>query len=153
VTTKRAERYREAAEDALGQLDWCIGYLHGIRKPQISAQLATRTCANRHRGDAWRAPDFGNRLPTRVDVVRPLFLECSRSDTPANAPAAADPCGWQQLPDFGRGATLNQQGRGDASMEQATANYSRWPLPGAALGEPDGALLEELVHALVGIAS
>ena len=24
----------------MGQLDWCIGYLHGIRKEQISAQLA-----------------------------------------------------------------------------------------------------------------
>ena len=34
------ERYRQAAEDALGQLDWCIGYLHGIRKGRISAQLA-----------------------------------------------------------------------------------------------------------------
>ena len=36
----QAERYRQAAEDALGQLDWCIGYLHGIRKVGISAQLA-----------------------------------------------------------------------------------------------------------------
>lgn len=35
-----AERYRQAAEDALGQLEWCIGYLHGIRKTSISAQLA-----------------------------------------------------------------------------------------------------------------
>ncbi len=35
-----AERYRQAAEDALGQLDWCIGYLHGIRKERIAAHLA-----------------------------------------------------------------------------------------------------------------
>jgi hypothetical protein len=34
------ERYRQAAEDALQQLDWCIGYLHGIRKSNISTQLA-----------------------------------------------------------------------------------------------------------------
>ena len=34
------ERYRQAAQDALGQLDWCIGYLHGIHKERISAQLA-----------------------------------------------------------------------------------------------------------------
>ena len=34
------ERYRRAAEDALQQLDWCIGYLHGIRKGKISRQLA-----------------------------------------------------------------------------------------------------------------
>ena len=29
------ERYRRAAEDALQQLDWAIGYLHGIRKTGI----------------------------------------------------------------------------------------------------------------------
>jgi hypothetical protein len=34
------ERYRQAAEDALGQLDWCIGYLHGIRKVDVSRVLA-----------------------------------------------------------------------------------------------------------------
>jgi hypothetical protein len=34
------DRYRRAAEDALQQLDWCIGYLHGIRKTNISYQLA-----------------------------------------------------------------------------------------------------------------
>lgn len=35
-----AERYRRAAEDALQQLDWCIGYLHGIRKTEISRALS-----------------------------------------------------------------------------------------------------------------
>jgi hypothetical protein len=34
------DRYRQAAEDALQQLDWCIGYLHGIHKTKISSQLA-----------------------------------------------------------------------------------------------------------------
>jgi hypothetical protein len=34
------ERYRRAAEDALQQLDWCIGYLHGIRKVQVSRALS-----------------------------------------------------------------------------------------------------------------
>jgi hypothetical protein len=34
------KRYRQAAEDALQQLDWCIGYLHGIRKVEISRALA-----------------------------------------------------------------------------------------------------------------
>ena len=34
------ERYRRAAEDALQQLDWCIGYLHGIKKVKISQALA-----------------------------------------------------------------------------------------------------------------
>jgi hypothetical protein len=40
MATQQQELYRQAAEDALGQLDWCIGYLHGIRKERISAQLA-----------------------------------------------------------------------------------------------------------------
>jgi len=34
------DRYRKAAEDALQQLDWAIGYLHGIRKTGISRALA-----------------------------------------------------------------------------------------------------------------
>jgi hypothetical protein len=34
------DRYRQAAEDALQQLDWTIGYLHGIRKTEISKALA-----------------------------------------------------------------------------------------------------------------
>jgi hypothetical protein len=37
---QEADRYRKAAEDALQQLDWCIGYLHGIHKGKISTQLA-----------------------------------------------------------------------------------------------------------------
>ena len=40
MTPDQGERYRQAAEDALQQLDWCIGYLHGIRKGKISNQLA-----------------------------------------------------------------------------------------------------------------
>jgi hypothetical protein len=37
---EEVERYRQAAEDALQQLDWCIGYLHGIRKTGISRALS-----------------------------------------------------------------------------------------------------------------
>ena len=37
---EETERYRQAAEDALQQLDWTIGYLHGIRKTDISKALA-----------------------------------------------------------------------------------------------------------------
>ena len=37
---EEADRYRKAAEDALQQLDWAIGYLHGIRKTDISKALA-----------------------------------------------------------------------------------------------------------------
>ena len=38
--TSETDRYRRAAEDALQQLDWAIGYLHGIRKVEISRALA-----------------------------------------------------------------------------------------------------------------
>lgn len=37
---KEADRYRKAADDALQQLDWVIGYLHGIHKTDISRALA-----------------------------------------------------------------------------------------------------------------
>jgi hypothetical protein len=44
-----ADRYRQAAEDALQQLDWTIGYLHGIRKVEISRALAqNRSHIRRH---------------------------------------------------------------------------------------------------------
>lgn len=38
--SKDEELYRRAAEDALQQLDWAIGYLHGIHKTSISKALA-----------------------------------------------------------------------------------------------------------------
>ena len=37
---KEVERYRSAAEDTLQQLDWCIGYLHGIGKVPLSRALS-----------------------------------------------------------------------------------------------------------------
>ena len=40
MASDETERYRQAAQDALEQLDWCIGYLHGIHKTKISSQLA-----------------------------------------------------------------------------------------------------------------
>ena len=53
-----AERYRVAAEDALAQLDWAIGYLHGIRKTEISKALAS----NRYyiRRSLMRKPDVSD---------------------------------------------------------------------------------------------
>src|SRR5256885_14836716 len=39
-STDEAFRFRRAAEDALQQLDWTIGYLHGIKKTEISKALA-----------------------------------------------------------------------------------------------------------------
>jgi len=34
------ERYKQAANDALQLLDWCIGYLVGIHKGSIASTLA-----------------------------------------------------------------------------------------------------------------
>jgi hypothetical protein len=36
---REAERYRKAAESALGQLEWVVGYLHEIRRPQLARAL------------------------------------------------------------------------------------------------------------------
>jgi hypothetical protein len=44
-----ADRYRQAADDALEQLDWAIGYLHGIRKVAISRALARNRTVIRQR--------------------------------------------------------------------------------------------------------
>jgi hypothetical protein len=42
--TEDVERYRSAAEDALQQLDWCIGYLAGSQKGRVAKVLsANRT--------------------------------------------------------------------------------------------------------------
>lgn len=51
TASRRSEtdRYRRAAEDALQQLDWAIGYLHGIHKVGISKALArNRTYIRKH---------------------------------------------------------------------------------------------------------
>ena len=34
------ERYRQASEDALQQLDWCIGYMHGAGKKAVARSLS-----------------------------------------------------------------------------------------------------------------
>jgi hypothetical protein len=51
---KEVDRYRTAAEDALQQLDWCIGYFAGAHKGQIARELgANRVQIRRelmHRG-------------------------------------------------------------------------------------------------------
>ena len=35
-----AQRYKQAAYEALEMLDWCIGYLVGTHKDKIAAQIA-----------------------------------------------------------------------------------------------------------------
>jgi len=44
-----AERYRAAADEALNQLDWCIAYLHRLRKPQLAAAVARNRAEIRRR--------------------------------------------------------------------------------------------------------
>ena len=44
------ERYRAAAEAALDQLDWCIAYLHRIRKSPIADVLARNRSEIRRQG-------------------------------------------------------------------------------------------------------
>ena len=46
---QETDRYRQAAEDALQSLDWAIGYLHGIRKTEISKALAKNRSSIRRR--------------------------------------------------------------------------------------------------------
>ena len=43
MASDKTERYRQAADDALGQLDWCSRYLREIRHPRIASQLAKNT--------------------------------------------------------------------------------------------------------------
>jgi hypothetical protein len=35
-----AQMYRDAAEETLEQLDWCVEYLYRIRKPRIARAIA-----------------------------------------------------------------------------------------------------------------
>lgn len=37
---KEVDRYRTAAEDALQNLDWCIGYFAGSHKGQVARSLS-----------------------------------------------------------------------------------------------------------------
>jgi hypothetical protein len=51
---EEAERYRQAAEMVLDQLDWCVDYLREIRKPQIARAIARN---QRHIRDRLREAD------------------------------------------------------------------------------------------------
>ena len=37
---EEVERYRSAAEDAMQQLDWCIGYFAGSKKGEVAHALS-----------------------------------------------------------------------------------------------------------------
>jgi hypothetical protein len=46
---KEVDRYRTATEDALQQIDWCIGYFVGCNKGRIAKSLgANRSYIRRH---------------------------------------------------------------------------------------------------------
>ena len=46
---KEVDRYRTATEDALQQLDWCIGYFVGANKSGLAKSLgANRSYIRRH---------------------------------------------------------------------------------------------------------
>jgi hypothetical protein len=36
---RQLERYREAATQALDQLEWCVDYLYRVRKPDIARAI------------------------------------------------------------------------------------------------------------------
>ena len=44
-----AERYRQAAESALAQLDWTVNYLYKIRKTELARGLANNGASIRRR--------------------------------------------------------------------------------------------------------
>ena len=48
-TDDELERWRRAAEDAMQQLDWAIGYLHGIGKNHEARALAANRRVIRQR--------------------------------------------------------------------------------------------------------
>jgi hypothetical protein len=39
-TKNELDEYKRAMDDAFQQLDWCIGYLHGIQKGKVAKALA-----------------------------------------------------------------------------------------------------------------
>ncbi len=47
-----AERYRAAAEATLSQVEWCVSYLHRIRKPEIAESIDKNRRFIQHRMDA-----------------------------------------------------------------------------------------------------
>lgn len=45
----RAQRYRDAAEFTLDQLDWCISYMRSIRSTELARALSRNRDAIRQR--------------------------------------------------------------------------------------------------------
>lgn len=51
ATRDEVDRYQHAAEETLNQIEWCIGYLYRIRKPEIAQTLErNRTTIRRRMG-------------------------------------------------------------------------------------------------------
>ena len=64
---RERQRYRDAANDALEQLDWCIGYLHGIGKRNIARHLARNRAHVRRRLKHAAAESLPSELKDRSD--------------------------------------------------------------------------------------
>jgi hypothetical protein len=61
--SSETERYKQAATEARGMLDWCIGYLVGTRNESIAVRLARN---RKHiREDLMREP--AEPVPTNKD--------------------------------------------------------------------------------------
>jgi hypothetical protein len=97
VRQQEADRYRKAADDALQQLAWAIGYLHGIRKVQIARALARNRADIRRelmKCDEQPVPT-GNQSDLRPGT-RGLSSERHCADTQfagRNAPSRSRTCG------------------------------------------------------------
>jgi hypothetical protein len=55
TTDEDVQRYRDAAEDALDQLAWCVRYLERIRKRRVADSLARNHAMIRRRLNADRS--------------------------------------------------------------------------------------------------
>ena len=71
MTENHGNRYRRAAEDALEQLDWCIGYLYGIGKRPITRQLARNRAYIRRNLMLAPAEPVPSEVTTKARSARP----------------------------------------------------------------------------------
>ena len=63
---EEVERYRSAAEDALQQLDWCVGYFTAADKGKVARVLSANRAQIRkqylHREEQWQPADAASQV-------------------------------------------------------------------------------------------
>jgi hypothetical protein len=63
---EEVERYRSAAEDALQQLDWCIGYFTATHKGKVARVLSANRAQIRkqylRREEQWQPADVATQM-------------------------------------------------------------------------------------------